>query len=66
MICPAAVNEVPLESGRFSFYQVVGISQDEVEFARANGGDKLMAKLVKAHAFPLTDPNRHSVRLDGN
>jgi hypothetical protein len=64
MVCQSALEEVPLESGRFSFYQVVGISEEEATFARANGGDKLVEKLVTAHAFPVTDPDRHSVRLN--
>jgi hypothetical protein len=63
IIAPSAYEAVSLESGRFVLYQVVGITQEEVAFAQAYGGAKLQEQLVAANAFPVADPDRHSVRL---
>lgn len=50
--------EVQLESGTFDFFAVVGLAEAEVAFARAQGGDSLLARLTAAGVFPVTDPNR--------
>lgn len=53
-----------LESGVFELIYVVGITEAEAAFARANNsGDMLLGRLRAAGAFPVTDPTRGSVRL---
>jgi len=47
-----------LPSGHFHFQEFIGITEDEADFARSNGGDKLLALLK---AGPVTDPTRKSV-----
>jgi len=49
-----------LPSGQFHFLQFVGITEDEANFARNNGGDKLLVLLTHRQAAPVTDPNRKS------
>jgi hypothetical protein len=43
----------------------VGITEDEVEFARANGGGALLEQLERHDAFPLTRPDRRSIVANG-
>jgi hypothetical protein len=50
--------EAQLESGRFDFSQVVGISDAEAEFAGTHGGDALLQLLRFHNCFPVTDPDR--------
>jgi hypothetical protein len=50
-----------LPSGHFHFLEFIGITEDEANFARNNGGDKLLALLVQREAAPMTDPSRESV-----
>ncbi len=50
-----------LPSGRFQFLEFIGITQDEADFARKDGGDKLLALLTQRRAAPVTDPSRKSV-----
>lgn len=50
-----------LESGRFDFLHVVGISESERDFARLHGDEALIEKLALAEAYPLTDPARQPV-----
>jgi len=40
---------------------LVGITDDEAQFARDNDGEKLVELLARAGAFPITDPARKSV-----
>lgn len=47
-----------LPSGQFQFLEFVGITEDEADFARKNGGDKLLALLIQRKAAPITDPSR--------
>lgn len=54
-----------LESGTFDFYQVVGISEAEVVYARAHGGQALLDLLVASRCFPVTDPDRSEVIAEG-
>ena len=54
-----------LESGRVQLMTFVGITEDEVEFARANGGDVLVEQLEHHGAFPLTLPDRQSILTNG-
>jgi hypothetical protein len=53
--------EARLESGSFDFYQIVGISESETAFARAQGGPALLDLLVAHGGFPVTDPDRKEV-----
>jgi hypothetical protein len=50
-----------LPSGHFYFQQFIGITEQEGDFARNSGGDKLLALLVQGKAAPVTDPNRGNV-----
>ncbi|HEX6802645.1 MAG TPA: suppressor of fused domain protein [Terriglobales bacterium] len=50
-----------LPSGQFQFLEFVGITEDEADFARNNGGDKLLALLIQRKAAPITHPSRESV-----
>ncbi|HKR07785.1 MAG TPA: suppressor of fused domain protein [Gemmatimonadaceae bacterium] len=50
-----------LESGRAELLTLVGITDDEVEHARAHGGEALVRQLRERGAFPVTDPERRSV-----
>jgi Suppressor of fused protein (SUFU) len=40
---------------------LVGITDDEAQYARENDGEKLVELLTRAGAFPITDPARKSV-----
>jgi hypothetical protein len=40
---------------------LVGITDDEAQYARENNGEKLVELLSPAGAFPVTDPARKSV-----
>ncbi|HKQ77558.1 MAG TPA: suppressor of fused domain protein [Blastocatellia bacterium] len=55
---PATFN---LESGEVEFVALVGITDDEAQYARENEGEKLVELLTRAGAFPITDPARKSV-----
>lgn len=50
-----------LPSGRFHFLQFVGITEDEADYARRNGGDKLLTLLKQRGAAPVTDPTRRTI-----
>lgn len=50
-----------LASGRFRLLQFVGITADEADYARAEGGDKLLDLLVMHRAAPVTNPHRSSI-----
>lgn len=52
-----------LESGSFELLRVVGITDAEAAFARAQGGDSLLESLRSGSAFPVTDPTRKSINL---
>lgn len=54
-----------LASGWVDLFAIVGATGEEAAYAREHGGDKLV-KILKRHgAFPVTDPNRRSVIVDG-
>lgn len=65
MIAPAdpSTGSQRLESGSFDLWRIVGITEAEAAFARAHGGDALLAQLHTAGAFPVTDPARPTVPL---
>ena len=50
-----------LPSGRFHFLEFIGITEDEADFARNSGGDKLLDLLIQRKAAPVTHPSRSSV-----
>ena len=50
-----------LESGAVELMALVGITDDEAQYARENVGEKLVELLARAGAFPVTDPARKSV-----
>ena len=50
-----------LESGEVELMALVGITDDEAQYARENDGEKLVELLMRAGAFPITDPARKSV-----
>lgn len=56
-------SEFSLESGGASFSASVGVSEDEVVFARSAGGNALLTLLVEHDAFPVTDPKRQTVTV---
>ncbi|MBX3463876.1 MAG: suppressor of fused domain protein [Planctomycetes bacterium] len=51
-----------LASGRVDLFQLVGVTDGEVEFARQTSQDLLVALLQKEGAFPATDAGRQSLR----
>lgn len=50
-------------SGTAAWMLCVGISDEEKGFARENGNEELLARLRRAGAFPVTNPERPSLRL---
>ena len=50
-----------LPSGRFQFIEFVGITEDEAEYARANGNSELLHLLSIQKAWPVTDPGRRTI-----
>jgi hypothetical protein len=61
--CPPAgyPDSFNIESGIVDLMALVGITDDEVQYARENDGEKLVELLARASAFPITDPARKSV-----
>jgi hypothetical protein len=55
--------ECQLDSGKFDFLHVVGITEEERDFAKKTSTDKLISKLTKQGAYPVTDPNRAQIKL---
>jgi hypothetical protein len=66
MVAPPArfPRDAQLDSGSFSFHQLVGISEAETEFARAHDGPALLELLLAHGYFPVTDPDRKEVTYD--
>jgi hypothetical protein len=66
---PAIIFAHPREGGfsfefagkKFGLLLYVGIAAEELNYARKNGGAKLLAKLKQANVFPYTEPGRGSV-----
>lgn len=55
----AGVQQLP--SGYFEFFQFIGITEDEAEFASLNGSPKLLHQLMDRKVAPVTDPDRTSI-----
>jgi len=51
-----------IASGRVDLYQLVGVTEAEVEFARQNDQDALVELLQQEGVYPATDAARRSVR----
>jgi hypothetical protein len=51
-----------LASGRVDWFQLVGVTSAEVEFARQTSHDMLVAVLEQGGAYPATDAGRASLR----
>ncbi|HXA84347.1 MAG TPA: suppressor of fused domain protein [Candidatus Dormibacteraeota bacterium] len=49
-----------IASGKFEFLQFVGVTEKEANYAREQGGDKLLALLIERDAAPIIDPERES------
>lgn len=50
-----------LASGKFDLLHFVGLAPTELEFAKANGNEALLARLKASGAAPITDPARKPV-----
>jgi hypothetical protein len=63
IVVPAQGIESPirLASGRVDLLHVVGITAEEHAFAKAEGTEALLARLLRAGAAPVTDPRRGTV-----
>lgn len=53
--------QVVLASGKVDLLHVVGITEQERDYAKEHGSDELVSRLKAADAFPVTNPNRQSV-----
>lgn len=56
--CAARFN---LASGWVDLYAIIGVTEEEAGYARERGGEKLVKRLKKQHAFPVTDSERESI-----
>ena len=54
-------NPLNVRIGTSELIDLVGITDDEAQYARDNDGEKLVELLARAGAFPVTDPARKSV-----
>ncbi len=63
LLTPHPVIQLPqqIPSGRFQFISLVGITEDEAEFARKNSGEELLKLLKLRNAWSVIDPMRQSV-----
>lgn len=59
---PRIATAFDLASGRVDLFQLVGVTDAEVEFARQTNQDTLVALLQKERVYPATDAARKSVR----
>jgi hypothetical protein len=55
-----------LDSGTFDFYQVVGITNGEAEYARSHDGRALVEMLAARGGFPVTNPERDEILLNSH
>jgi hypothetical protein len=63
MVCPPAEprRSIHLVSGAVELYSLIGITEAEAVYTRAQGGARLEALLRQAGAFPVVAPDRLSV-----
>jgi hypothetical protein len=52
-----------LDSGKFDFLQVVGITEGERDYAKSTSTEDVITFLEKQGAYPVTDPGRTEVEL---
>lgn len=52
---------VQLDSGIFDFLHVVGITEQERDYAKSTSTEELIARLTIHGAYPVTDPKRVSI-----
>jgi hypothetical protein len=52
-----------LESGKFDFLHVIGITEAERNYAKAHSTEELIAVLEKGNAYPITSPGRAEVMM---
>ncbi|MEW6634524.1 MAG: suppressor of fused domain protein, partial [Pseudomonadota bacterium] len=50
-----------LPSGSVELLSFVGMTDSELDFAKANGNDALIARLRSSGFFPVINPQRQSV-----
>ncbi|WP_338871972.1 suppressor of fused domain protein [Myxococcus stipitatus] len=60
---PSRPDHFSLPSGKVQLLTLVGVTKNEMAFARSNGMDKLMEKLVAAGSGYITRPDREEVKL---
>ena len=64
---PSDIDRVAkLDSGIFDFYQVVGITEGEAQYARSHDGQALIELLTAQKCFPVTDPDRNEIPLNSH
>jgi hypothetical protein len=49
-----------LSSGRVNFLHIIGITQEELKFAKASSSEGLLVILKTNNVYPITDRNRNS------
>lgn len=52
-----------LDSGKFDFLHVIGVTEGERDFAKSTSTDVLIEKLAAQGAYPITQPKRSQVAL---
>ncbi|MFY2556332.1 suppressor of fused domain protein [Corallococcus terminator] len=60
---PSRPDHFTLPSGKVELLTLVGVTKNEMAFARSNGLDKLMEKLIAAGTGYITHPDREEVKL---
>lgn len=55
---PRVTEDVQMESGKFSFFQLIGVTDAEAAHARSYGGAATVDLLRSKGSFPVTDPDR--------
>ena len=54
-------SDYKLEGKRYGILLIIGITADELEWAKENSGENLIVKLKNAGVYPTTDLNRKSI-----
>ena len=53
--------EYKIGNKKYGILLLVGITNDELNWAKENGGDELIEKLKKENVYPITELNRKSI-----
>lgn len=66
MLAPPSgfARDAKLDSGTFDFYQLIGITDGEADYARSHDGQTLVEMLAAHNCFPVTDPSRNEIPLN--